>query len=86
MTLNDLMIMISEFAWLWKEAAVAYLQILDYLETLKVGHTSSAETLVSDQKITPDKNPKMLYNKKTAVEAFNRILSGICLRKLGMPL
>ena len=32
--------------------------LLDYLKTLKMGHTSSTEMLVSDQKITPGKNPK----------------------------
>jgi hypothetical protein len=32
--------------------------VLDYLKTLKMGHTSSTEMLVSDQKMTPGKNPK----------------------------
>ena len=34
------------------------LVLLDLLETLKMGRTSSPEKLVSDQKMTPGKNPK----------------------------
>jgi hypothetical protein len=85
MTLNDLMIMISEFAWLWKEAVVAYLQILDYLETLKVGHTSSAETLVSDQKMTPGKNPKSFIQQENRGGSLQSHIVWN-LRKLGMLL
>jgi hypothetical protein len=47
-----------------RDECVSHLQrpgcnhLLDYLETLMMGHKSSPETLVSNQEITPRKNPK----------------------------
>jgi hypothetical protein len=37
---------------------LSHLQGLEVNETLKIGQTSSTETLVSYQKMTPGKNPK----------------------------
>ena len=38
--------------------------LLDYLETLKMGYTSSPETLVPDQTMTPGKKPKNSCTKR----------------------